>query len=37
MTIEIVSLAVAWSAMVLALLRTRPAVMAAYSSQPRSR
>jgi len=38
MTVEIVSLAVAWSAMVVALLRTPPvAVAVVHSSQPRSR
>jgi hypothetical protein len=36
MAVEIVSLAVAWSAMVLALLPSRPAA-AVQSSQPRSR
>ena len=37
MTVEIVSLAVAWSAMVVAPLRTPVAVPVAHSSQPRSR
>ncbi len=38
MTIEIISLAVAWSATVVALLRTRPATVAVrHSIQPRAR
>jgi hypothetical protein len=38
MIVEIVSLAVAWSAMVVALLRTQQvAVAVVHSSQPRSR
>jgi hypothetical protein len=38
MTIEILTLVAAWSATVIALLRTQPAAVAAvHSSQPRSR
>jgi hypothetical protein len=38
MTVEIISLAVAWSATVVALLRTRPAAVAVRQSiQPRRR
>ena len=38
MTIEIISLAVAWSATVVALLRTRPSAVAVrHSIQPRAR
>jgi hypothetical protein len=38
MTIEIITLAVAWSGTAVALLRTRPAaVLVRHSTQPRSR